>query len=82
MLDGEIDVPGFTFYRDQKSGREDLSVETTNIGITSEGVYVGLRLVEHKVGIIKGVAQEEFNFLFVSRVYVLFFNNSEIILFR
>lgn len=45
-------------------------------------MYVGLRLVEHKVGIIKGVAQEEFNFLFVSRVYVLFFNNSEIILFR
>lgn len=28
-------------------------------------MYVGLRLVEHKVGIIKGVAQEEFNFLFV-----------------
>lgn len=45
-------------------------------------MYVGLRLVEHKVAIIKGVAQEEFNFLFVSRVYVLFFNNSEIILFR
>lgn len=41
-------------------------------------MYVGLRLVEHKVGIIKGVAQEEFNFLFVSRVYVLFFNNSEL----
>lgn len=32
-------------------------------------MYVGLRLVEHKVGIIKGVAQEEFNFLFVSRVF-------------
>lgn len=29
-------------------------------------MYIGLRLVEHKIGIIKGVTQEEFNLLLTS----------------
>lgn len=43
-------------------------------------MYIGLRLVEHKIGIIKGVAQEEFNLLLTSFLEYTFLFNSEITL--
>lgn len=43
-------------------------------------MYIGLRFVEHKIGIIKGVAQEEFNLLLTSFLEYTFLFNSEITL--